>query len=127
MFRTALRRLGPTLGVVIWARISRSKQASAGFPVGSGPDEHAAAEAVRLGDRLSEQGDVAGARAAYQQAIDSGHPDVAPWAMVYLGNLLVHYLNPAGARASYQMAAESGHPEAARRAASRLAALDDAR
>ena len=46
--------------------------------------------------------------------------------MVYLGNLLVHYLNPAGARACYQMAAESGHPEAARRAASRLAALDAA-
>ena len=87
MFRTALRRLGPTLGVVIWARISRSKQASAGFGVGSGPDEHAAAEAVRLGDRLCEQGDVAGARAAYQQAIDSGHPQAAQQATSRLATL----------------------------------------
>ena len=43
---------------------------------------------VNLGVLLDEQGDVEGARAAYQRAIDSGHPDEAPRAMVNLGVLL---------------------------------------
>ncbi|MGD0110225.1 MAG: hypothetical protein ABSC06_40375, partial [Rhodopila sp.] len=34
---------------------------------------------------LDEQGDVEGTRAAYRQAIDSGHPDVAPAAALSLG------------------------------------------
>jgi hypothetical protein len=40
---------------------------------------------INLGDRLNKQGDVDGARAAYQQAIDSGHLDLAPKAMNNLG------------------------------------------
>ena len=33
---------------------------------------------VNLGVLLAEQGDAAGARAAYQRVIDSDHPDMAP-------------------------------------------------
>ena len=40
---------------------------------------------VNLGVLLEEQGDLEGARAAYQQAIDTGHPDQAPRAMLNLG------------------------------------------
>jgi len=41
-----------------------------------------------LGDALREHGDLDGAQAAYQQAIDSGHAEWAPAAMVRLGALL---------------------------------------
>jgi Tfp pilus assembly protein PilF len=70
-------------------------------------------EAHHLGLRLAEQGDVAGARAAYQRAIDSGHPDAAPMAARYLGFLLAEQGDVAGARAAYQRAIDSGHPDAA--------------
>ena len=54
----------------------------------SGDPEQAPRAMVNLGVLLEEQGDVEGARAAYQRAIDSGHPDEAPTAMVNLGVLL---------------------------------------
>ena len=47
---------------------------------------------------------MAGARAAYQQAIDSGHPAAAPMARVRLGLLLAGQGDVAGARAAYQQA-----------------------
>ena len=62
-----------------------------------------------------EQGDVAGARAAYQQAIDSGHADVAPAAAVGPGDLLREQGDVAGARAAYQQAIDSGHADLAPR------------
>ena len=37
------------------------------------------AEGASPGAALAEQGDVAGARAAYQRAIDTGHPEWARW------------------------------------------------
>jgi hypothetical protein len=43
--------------------------------------------AVYLGLLLEEQGDLAGAKAAYQLAIGSGHADVAPEAADRLGQL----------------------------------------
>ena len=48
----------------------------------------APARALNLGLLLEAQGDVPGARAAYQQATDSGYPDFAPAAALSLGNLL---------------------------------------
>ena len=53
-----------------------------------------------------------GARAAYQRAIDSGHPDAAPKAMVNLGVLLAEQGDVEGARAAYQRAIDTGHPDA---------------
>jgi Flp pilus assembly protein TadD len=68
---------------------------------------------VNLGVLLAEQGDPAGARAAWKQAIDTGHPDFAPKAMRNLGVLLVEQGDVEGARAAYQRAIDSGHPEQA--------------
>ncbi|MGB6162537.1 MAG: toll/interleukin-1 receptor domain-containing protein, partial [Pseudonocardiaceae bacterium] len=47
-----------------------------------------ALEANNLGVLLAEQGDVGGARGAYQRALGSGHADYAPMAAVNLGVLL---------------------------------------
>jgi hypothetical protein len=94
-----------------------------------------------LGLRLAKQGDVAGARAAYQRAIDSGHAEWAPEAAINLGVLLaeqtdVAYLSSlshlnrltlaavaASARAAYQRAIDSGHAEWAPKAAASLRRL----
>jgi hypothetical protein len=57
------------------------------YVVDSGHAELAPEAAVDLGWLLADQGDVAGARAAYQRAIDSDH-EYAPLAAVKLGRLL---------------------------------------
>lgn len=67
----------------------------------------------RLGILLEQQGDVKGARAAYQRAIDSGHAEWSPGAAVNLGALLVDQGDVEDAKAAYQRAIDSGHPEAA--------------
>ena len=72
---------------------------------------------------LSEHGDVEGARAAYQQAIDSRHPEHAPAAAFRLGLLLGQHGDWAGAQAAYWYAANSGHPEHAPPAARNLGHL----
>jgi hypothetical protein len=46
--------------------------------VAGGSSTYSAEAAFNLGTLLHEQGDTEGARSAFQQAIDSGHPDVAP-------------------------------------------------
>ena len=48
-------------------------------PLASGQTDQAPMAAFNLGYLLEGQGDVAGARAAYQQAIDSSHPELPPW------------------------------------------------
>jgi Flp pilus assembly protein TadD len=68
---------------------------------------------------------VEGARAAYQQAIDAGHSDIAPRAMVDLGVLLAEQGDVEGARAAYQQAIDTGHPDIAPRAMRNLAVLLD--
>jgi Flp pilus assembly protein TadD len=66
---------------------------------------------------------VQGARAAYQRAIDSGHPDVAPRAARNLGLLLQAQGDVQGAREAYQRAIDSGHADEAPRAARSLRTL----
>jgi predicted negative regulator of RcsB-dependent stress response len=56
--------------------------------IDSGHDRAAPAAALGLGDALMQAGDTAGAEAAYQQAIDSGDPDLVHDATVRLGDLL---------------------------------------
>lgn len=71
-------------------------------------------EAVfNLGISLAEQGNPDGAREAFQRAIDSDHPDVAPMALGNLGNLLAQRRDFLDARSAFQQAIDSGHPEAA--------------
>jgi tetratricopeptide (TPR) repeat protein len=86
-------------------------------PLANSKTERGVAVAVGLGAVLAVQGDVAGARAAYQMAIDSGNVEWAPMAAVNLGLLLAVHGDVARARAAYQVAIDSGHaghaPEAA--------------
>lgn len=67
--------------------------------------------ANNLGRRLYEQGDIEGARAAWQQAVDSGHPEHGPPAAYNLGNLLSGQEDFKGAREAYQRAISSGHDQ----------------
>ena len=57
--------------------------------------------------------DPAGAAAAFQLAIDSGHADEVPAAAFNLGVLREQQGDPAGAVAAYQLAIDSGHADAA--------------
>ncbi|MGH8513372.1 MAG: tetratricopeptide repeat protein, partial [Gammaproteobacteria bacterium] len=67
----------------------------------------------------------AGARVAYERAIDSGHDDKnsAPRAALMLGAVLQQQDDFAGARRALQQAISSGHPDAAPMAARSLATL----
>jgi Tfp pilus assembly protein PilF len=87
------------------------------------PSEQPPQAARNLGLLLAEQGDVEGARAAFQQAIASGHPDEAPRAARNLGLLLAEQGDVEGARAAFQQAIASGHPDEAPRAARNLGLL----
>ena len=66
---------------------------------------------------------MAGAKDAYQQAIDSGHADAAPTAAIDLGDLLAEQGDVAGAKDAYQLAIDSGHADEAPRAAVGLGLL----
>ena len=66
---------------------------------------------------LVKLGDVDGAKAAWQQVIDSTHPDQAPEAIYVLGELLQELDDVDGAKAAWQQVIDSGHPEAAWKAA----------
>ena len=67
--------------------------------------------AVDLGFMLEGQENVQAARAAYQLAIDSGHPDQAPKASVNLGRMLHRHEDAEGARIAFQLAIDSGNPD----------------
>jgi tetratricopeptide (TPR) repeat protein len=73
--------------------------------------EAAPKAAYHLGLLQQEQGELEGARASYQQAIDSSDAEWAPVAAVNLGILLVKRGDLEGAKAAYQRAMDSGHPE----------------
>lgn len=72
---------------------------------------------------LAEQGDLDGARAAFQVVIDSNHPDASPVAALNLGLLHKQQGDPEGARAVFQLAIDSTQPEAGPAAACNLGAL----
>jgi hypothetical protein len=65
----------------------------------------AAEAAVRLGDLLGKLGDQAGARWAYERAVDSGHEEHAPMAAYLLGLHLEIEGDHAGAYRAYRVAA----------------------
>jgi tetratricopeptide (TPR) repeat protein len=71
---------------------------------------------LHVGRLLAEQGDVDGARAAFERAIDSAHPEVAPKAAAWLGNLLATQGDFDGMRAALERAVGAGHAEACDRA-----------
>ena len=69
-----------------------------------------------------ERGDVEKAKAAYKSAINSHHPDAAPFAAVGLGALLAEQGDVKAAKAAYKIAIESDQPDAA---ANAVALLDE--
>jgi tetratricopeptide (TPR) repeat protein len=81
------------------------------------------ADAVALGDDLRARGDIAGARAAFQRAIDSGDPDIAAAGAWWMGTLLRDAGDPAGAGEHYRRVIGSGHPTWSLRAGIDLADL----
>jgi predicted negative regulator of RcsB-dependent stress response len=77
-------------------------------------DIFAPVAALSLGNLLKQKPDgpdVEGAKAAYQQAINSGRPDIVPMAALMLGNLLDDQGEVEGARIAYQRVIDSGHPD----------------
>ena len=60
------------------------------------------AAAFSLGTRLAEQGDVEGARSAFQQAMDGADPEYAPAAAFRLGLLLGQNGDIEGAKEAYR-------------------------
>jgi uncharacterized membrane protein HdeD (DUF308 family) len=76
-----------------------------------------------LGEQRQAQGDLTEAAAAYQKAIDSGDPEMAPRAANTLGLLRERQGDLTEAAAAYQKAIDSGHPSWAPRAANLLGLL----
>jgi predicted negative regulator of RcsB-dependent stress response len=91
-----------------------ARQALAPTAYGDSPNASTAANALAL--VLRQQGNVAGALAAFRHAAGLGDPDVAPMAEYFIGDLLKQQGDVPGARAAYQRAIDSGHPVAATRA-----------
>jgi tetratricopeptide (TPR) repeat protein len=92
--------------------------------VDSGHPQYAPEALINLGTLLlRKQGDVEGARAAYQQAIDSAHPDAAARGAFNLAIVLTEQGDVEGARAAYQQAIDSAHPDVAAKAAVNLGNL----
>jgi tetratricopeptide (TPR) repeat protein len=108
---TAYLRNDPTTAGRIWRNVA------------GGSSTYSGEVAYYLGILLKEQGDTEGAREAYQEAIDSGHPDAASKAMNNLGVLLEEQGDIEGARAAYQRAIDSGHTDRAPMAVVNLGVL----
>jgi tetratricopeptide (TPR) repeat protein len=92
-------------------------------PLANSSTEVGTKAAFNLALVLEQQRDVAGAKAAYQVAIDSGHPEYSLNAALNLGVLLAGQLDVLGARVAYQVAIDSGEAEWAPRAAYNLGLL----
>jgi Flp pilus assembly protein TadD len=90
----------------------------------SGLGEIAPAAAVALGAILATQGEADAARAALQQAIDSGDRKARPVAAYNLGLLLMNQQDLDGARAALAIAKESDRRDIAQSAALILARLE---
>ena len=75
------------------------------------------------GNRLAQEGDLAGAKVAYQAAIDDGSPREAAWAAFALGTLLDGEGDRLAALEAYTRAIDSGDPVVAPMATSAVARL----
>ena len=96
--------------------------------VGQHADQTRATEAepwatFHLGSVFDKQGDYARAEGAYQQVLDSGHPEAAPRAAFNLGILFEERGEYARAEEAYQQVIDSEHTEWAPKAAFDLGVL----
>lgn len=85
--------------------------------------EPALRDAVETGDRLGRVGDLKGARAAYERAIESGHPEWAPEAAIKMGDLFAARGARSLALRSYERAINLGGDEWVRQGRRRVAEL----
>jgi len=69
--------------------------------------------AFSLATRLADEGDIDGAREAYRQVANSGHPEYAAAAAWKFGQLNQRQGRLRQAHEAYQVAIESGHPDVA--------------
>jgi tetratricopeptide (TPR) repeat protein len=111
------------LGIYLAAYSSAEAQAVLQEVVEEGPKEYADEANAWLGVVLADLGDMDGAMAAYQAAIDSRHTDHAPRSMVNLGELHLARGNLVAARSLLERAISSGHPIHAARARVALAGV----
>jgi tetratricopeptide (TPR) repeat protein len=89
----------------------------------SSSDAPSAESAFNLALRLDEEGDVAGARRAYEHVIASGAEELVPPAAFSLAVLLGKHGEDDAARSAYEIAVESGHPRIAPAASFGLGSL----
>jgi hypothetical protein len=95
---------------------------------GEGSSDEPARTFCTRGAQLDEEENYVGAAAAYQQAIDTGHPEYAPLAAACLGVVRqMRQDDSAGAEAAFQIAINSGHAEWAPRALNSLGVLREHR
>jgi tetratricopeptide (TPR) repeat protein len=87
------------------------------------PREESAAAVFATGMLLTEEGDIAGAKAMYDRAIGSGHPEAVADALVSLGDLLKDEGDIAGAKAAYDRASYCQDPGTAANALNSLGEL----
>jgi tetratricopeptide (TPR) repeat protein len=85
--------------------------------------ERAVHEAVAIGDRLAEAGDVRRARAAYRRVIESGNPEWAPQAAIKLGDLFAAHGARSLALSSYKHAINAQSDEWSRQGWLKIRAL----
>jgi tetratricopeptide (TPR) repeat protein len=132
-----LRNFRPRLRILTWVRKNRRQGSVYGVSasqaqgaVGQVADQTRATEpwaTFHLGSVFEERGEYDLAVGAYQQAIDSGHPEAAPRAAFDLGILFEKRGEYDRAVEAYQQAMDSGHPEEAPRAAFDLGILSEER
>jgi tetratricopeptide (TPR) repeat protein len=98
--------------------LTRQSTSQAQGTVGQDADQTRSTEAepwatFHLGSTFDRQGEYDQAVEAYQQVIDSGHPEWAPKAAFNLGVLFENRGEYDRAEEAYQQAINSGHPEVA--------------
>src|SRR5829696_4668022 len=108
--------------------LTRQSAGQAQGKVGQDADQRRATEAepwaqFHLGSTFDRQGEYDRAVEAYQQVMDSGHPEWAPKAAFNLGMLFENRGEYDLAKEAYQQVFGSGHPEDAPRAAFDLGVL----
>jgi tetratricopeptide (TPR) repeat protein len=109
---------GPEAGQRAKELTRRQSAGQAQGTVGQDADQRRSTEAepwatFHLGSTFDRQGEYARAVEAYQQVIDSGHPEWAPKAAFNLGMLFENRGEYDRAEEAYQQAINSRHPEAA--------------
>ena len=91
-------------------------------PDAPSPTPGSAAESHNRANRLRDEGDIEGATAAFEEAIEADHPEVSPRSAYNLGHML-EGSDPSAAEAAYRKAIEYEEPHNSARAGVNLGRL----